>query len=192
MVPERMASRSSVTTRVFLETGSMRSNIALMSGATLPHRSPIFNRLSDNRLSIVIVPCLRYTPPPKAVAKHYLYIDDPIRRTMRRANGRFFLAVLAALAALAVLTATVSQGQGQRGARGAAPAGAPGAAARGAAPPVAGPKPLIVDAKPVRSCESLATLALPNTTIESAAIDPNNPGICRVTAITTHPPAGDK
>ena len=111
---------------------------------------------------------------------------------MRRANGRFFLAVLAALAALAVLTATVSQGQGQRGARGAAPAGAPGAAARGAAPPVAGPKPLIVDAKPVRSCESLATLALPNTTIESAAIDPNNPGICRVTAITTHPPAGDK
>jgi feruloyl esterase len=35
-------------------------------------------------------------------------------------------------------------------------------------------------------------VALPNTTIESAAIDPANPGICRVTAITTHPPAGDK
>jgi feruloyl esterase len=44
----------------------------------------------------------------------------------------------------------------------------------------------------VRSCESLTTLKLPNTTIESAAIDPNSPGICRVTAITTHPPAGDK
>jgi hypothetical protein len=27
---------------------------------------------------------------------------------------------------------------------------------------------------------------------ESAAVDPANPGICRVTAITTHPPTGDK
>lgn len=35
-------------------------------------------------------------------------------------------------------------------------------------------------------------VALPNTTIQSAAIDRANPGICRVTAITTHPPAGDK
>jgi feruloyl esterase len=35
-------------------------------------------------------------------------------------------------------------------------------------------------------------VSLPNTTIESAALDPNNPGICRITAITTHPPAGDK
>jgi feruloyl esterase len=35
-------------------------------------------------------------------------------------------------------------------------------------------------------------VTLPNTTIESAAVDPNNPGICRVTAITTHPPMGDK
>ena len=46
--------------------------------------------------------------------------------------------------------------------------------------------------KPVRSCESLATIALPNTTIDSAAVDPSNPGICRVTAFATHPPAGDK
>ncbi len=35
-------------------------------------------------------------------------------------------------------------------------------------------------------------VALPDTTIESAAVDPANPGICRVTAITTHPPMGDK
>jgi len=63
---------------------------------------------------------------------------------------------------------------------------------RGGAPAQPGPKPLIANAKPVRSCESLATVALPNTTIESAAIDANNPGICRVTAITTHPPANDK
>jgi len=54
------------------------------------------------------------------------------------------------------------------------------------------PKPAIPNAKPVRSCESLATIALPNTTIQSAAIDPKNPGICRVTAVTTHPPTGDK
>jgi feruloyl esterase len=33
---------------------------------------------------------------------------------------------------------------------------------------------------------------LPNTTIESAALDLDNPGICRVTAVTTHPPAGDQ
>ena len=45
---------------------------------------------------------------------------------------------------------------------------------------------------PSRSCESLAMVALPNTTIESAAVDPKDPAICRVTAITTHPPAGDK
>ena len=44
----------------------------------------------------------------------------------------------------------------------------------------------------MRSCESLASVALPNTTIESAAVDPNNPGVCRVTAVTTHPPMGDK
>src|SRR5215471_8317352 len=55
-----------------------------------------------------------------------------------------------------------------------------------------GAPPLGAIPKPVRSCESLATVALPNTTIESAVIDSANPGICRVTAITTHPPTGDK
>jgi len=64
---------------------------------------------------------------------------------------------------------------------------------RGAAPPLGiTPKPAIANAKAARSCESLAMVALPNTTIESAAIDPKDPDICRVTAITTHPPAGDK
>jgi len=75
----------------------------------------------------------------------------------------------------------------------------------GAPPPAAGrggpvprslmqtaPKPLVANAKPVRTCESLASVALPNTTLESAAVDANNPTICRITAITTHPPAGDK
>jgi feruloyl esterase len=44
----------------------------------------------------------------------------------------------------------------------------------------------------VRSCESLARVSLANTTIESAVADPDNPGVCRVEAVTTHPPAGDK
>src|SRR6185503_18125176 len=68
---------------------------------------------------------------------------------------------------------------------------------RGGAPPGPSlmqtpPKPLIANAKPVRSCESLASVALPNTTIESATVDANNANLCRVVAITTHPPAGDK
>ena len=67
-----------------------------------------------------------------------------------------------------------------------------GAQPPGLPPLGATPKPAIANAKPVRSCESLATVALPNTTIESAALDPANPSICRVTAITTHPPTGDK
>ena len=54
------------------------------------------------------------------------------------------------------------------------------------------PKTAIANAKPTRSCESLATVALPDTTIESALIDSTNSNVCRVTAVTTHPPAGDK
>src|SRR5262249_6348679 len=69
--------------------------------------------------------------------------------------------------------------------------------ARAGGPPIpplmqAPPKALVANAKPVRSCESLATVTLPNTTIESATVDANNRDICRVVAITTHPPAGDR
>jgi feruloyl esterase len=66
--------------------------------------------------------------------------------------------------------------------------------AQGPFPPLmqAAPKAAVANAKPVRTCESLAAVALPNTTIESAAVDPKIPGVCRVTAVTTHPPAGDK
>ena len=63
--------------------------------------------------------------------------------------------------------------------------------ARAQQPAMTRPKPLVPNAKPVRSCESLAAVALPNTTIESAAADPNNAEVCRVTAVTTHPPLGD-
>jgi feruloyl esterase len=51
-------------------------------------------------------------------------------------------------------------------------------------------KPLYPGIEPMCSCESLTKLSLPNTTIESAVIDVSN-RMCRVTAIVTHPPAGD-
>ncbi len=68
------------------------------------------------------------------------------------------------------------------------PGGGPPAQPLMQAPPAA----VIPNAKPVRSCESLTTVSLPDTTIESAAVDAANPNVCRVVAITTHPPAGDK
>ena len=48
---------------------------------------------------------------------------------------------------------------------------------------------------PVRSCESLTSVILPNTTIEAAALQPaanGRPEFCHVTAVLTHPPAGDR
>ena len=53
------------------------------------------------------------------------------------------------------------------------------------------PKPLFPGITPACSCESLTNVSLPNTTIESALIDTSN-RMCRVTAIVTHPPAGDR
>lgn len=92
-----------------------------------------------------------------------------------------------------LIVAAAAHSQGQAGGRGGQPPVPPLGVGRGAAPPMgATPAPAIPGAKPVRSCESLAGVVLPNTTIESAAVDPANPGICRVTAVTTHPPAGDK
>src|SRR5947208_1526441 len=61
------------------------------------------------------------------------------------------------------------------------------------APPA--PAPLLAQTAPVRECSSLKDVSLPDTTIESAAVDPGNatvPASCRVTAITSHPPAGDR
>ena len=51
-------------------------------------------------------------------------------------------------------------------------------------------KAIYPEAKPVCGCEELAKVSLPNTTIESAALDGD--GACRVTAVVTHPPAGDR
>ncbi|MBI2949611.1 MAG: tannase/feruloyl esterase family alpha/beta hydrolase [Verrucomicrobia bacterium] len=53
------------------------------------------------------------------------------------------------------------------------------------------PKPLFPDVTPVCPCESLVKASIPNTTIDSAAIDPMD-GSCRVTATVTHPPSGDR
>ena len=54
-----------------------------------------------------------------------------------------------------------------------------------------GPAPIFANAAPVCSPEDLRKLSLPNTTIESVAIDRSD-GSCRVTAIVTHPPANDR
>ena len=53
----------------------------------------------------------------------------------------------------------------------------------------ADPKPLFPGVTPVLSVENLKHLSLPNTTIESV-VDSN--GMVLVTAIVTHPPAGDR
>jgi feruloyl esterase len=110
---------------------------------------------------------------------------------MKQANRTLFLATSVAL----MVTVGHSQGQDQvpQVGRGGAPPGR-GRAGGPALQPLmqTAPKPAIANAKAVRSCESLASVALPNTTIESAAVDPDNPGVCRVAAITTHPPAADK
>jgi hypothetical protein len=69
---------------------------------------------------------------------------------------------------------------------------------RGGPPPAATaprPKAIFPDADPVRSCESLTSVALPDTTIDSAAVDKGDertPASCRVIATVTHPPAGDR
>src|SRR5688572_14272017 len=100
------------------------------------------------------------------------------------------------LLATSIVALLVTTGQAQQRGRGApgAPAVAGGRGGAPAAPPLmqVRPKPVVANAKPVRSCESLASVALPNTTIESATVDANSPDVCRVTAVTTHPPAGDK
>jgi hypothetical protein len=109
---------------------------------------------------------------------------------MKRASRTVLLATT-----VVALMGAVALGQGQQGGRGGAQGGQPGSgrgAGRGLGPAMTTPKPVIPNAKAVRSCESLATLALPNTTIESAAVDPNSPGVCRITAVTTHPPMNDK
>jgi feruloyl esterase len=56
-------------------------------------------------------------------------------------------------------------------------------------------KPLAKVTAPGRTCESLGELRLPNTTIESAVLEPaaaGGPALCRVTAVVTHPPADDR
>jgi feruloyl esterase len=101
--------------------------------------------------------------------------------------NRMYRALLV-FASMVALLGTAGHAQAPQPGRGGAPAGFP------APPPLmqTTPKPLVAGAKPVRSCESLAAVALPDTTIESATVDANNPGVCRVVAITTHPSAGDK
>ena len=98
---------------------------------------------------------------------------------MPRAN--LVLVIAASFAAMLVVRTSAQVPQGGRG-------GSPA----GPSLMQAAPAPAVPHAKPVRSCESLASVVLPNTTIESAGVDANNPNLCRVVAITTHPPALDR
>jgi feruloyl esterase len=74
------------------------------------------------------------------------------------------------------------------------PAIATASAAQAPVPPAETFAPLVSNARPVRTCDSLASIALANTTIESATTDASDAAhpVCRVTATVTHPPAGDK
>src|SRR4051812_45906867 len=53
------------------------------------------------------------------------------------------------------------------------------------------PKPIFADAAPICAPDDLRKVSLPNTSIESVAIDPSG-NSCLVTAIVTHPPARDR
>jgi feruloyl esterase len=53
------------------------------------------------------------------------------------------------------------------------------------------PKAIFQDSTPIRSCESLLNVAIPNTKVDSTTIDPLD-GSCRVTASVTHQPAADR
>ena len=96
-------------------------------------------------------------------------------------------ALLACLAVAAVATiAPTSQSTGR---------GQPGG--RGVLPPTAADsyRPLVPNTAPARACERLVDVALPDTTIDSALVDPGDQTsgpACRVVATRTHPPAGDK
>ncbi|HEY6616748.1 MAG TPA: tannase/feruloyl esterase family alpha/beta hydrolase [Vicinamibacterales bacterium] len=77
------------------------------------------------------------------------------------------------------------------------PASQPPGTGRGGPPPqpVTIPKPVFASAEPVRSCESLRSVVLPDTSIDVAVEEPGDERIapsCRVTATVTHPPAGDR
>ena len=74
---------------------------------------------------------------------------------MKRANRSLFFA-----ACVVALMTAAADGQGRQGERGGPPAAPPAGAGRGFAPAMTMPKALIPNAKPVRSCESLATVAL--------------------------------
>ena len=87
-------------------------------------------------------------------------------------NGR-----AGAMSAPVVLAAVLSSGMSEQG------------------PPPAAPKSLFGSVEPVRSCESLRSVVLPDTTIDAAVVEPGagqTPPSCRVTATVTHPPAGDQ
>ena len=106
---------------------------------------------------------------------------------MRRRNER---GVASSAALLLALLSCLAWGRVQ-------PASQPPVSGRGGPPPqpVTIPKAIFAGAEPVRSCESLRSVVLPDTTIDVAVEEPGDERTapsCRVTATVTHPPAGDR
>jgi len=106
---------------------------------------------------------------------------------------RLVTAIVIAALPVAIVASLAAQGQGP-----AAPGRAGGQGRAAGGPPVVpagpAPKPLVRNTTPARTCESLKTVSLPDTTIDSAVVDNGDasiPASCRITAIVTHPPAGD-
>ena len=118
---------------------------------------------------------------------------------MRCDRSAVVRAVQSALVALVLVAAAVAVAAQAR-AGGSAPATAPPQGrGRGAAPPPQPPpiipKTLVSSGEPTRTCESLRTVVLPDTTIESAVVDQGNatvPPSCRITAVVIRPPAPDR
>src|SRR5262245_37142490 len=103
---------------------------------------------------------------------------------MTRSNRQMFLAACLTALLVASVHGQVQPGGGRAGAPGAPPGGGRGAGRGPGGPAMTTPKPAIPNVKAVMSCENLASVKLPNTTIESAAVNPNNPNVCMVTAVT--------
>jgi len=107
----------------------------------------------------------------------------------RSASTPRWLLSIVATSAVAIVVGVAANAQAPQAGRGRGPQGPP------PGPPPVAPKALLAKSDPVRSCESLRDVALPNTTIESAVVDAGDaqvPASCRVTAVVTHPPANDR
>lgn len=106
---------------------------------------------------------------------------------------RYRLWASAAAGALAVIAAGVAAAVSVAGTAGSSSISSPRVAAAPATPALVAHGGN--NRTPIRSCDSLTSVSLPNVTINSAVLDPGNattPRSCRANATSTHPPMGDR